>query len=220
MINYAIPICVAVIMILLSYGLIKYPEFKAQKNIKSLKPVNKKQWLILVGIVISISILTLCLILLYQSDWLTCVKHIIFGSFLWVFAHIDAEKHIIPNKLLLILIVIRAIILGLEFFFQSELFKEEIISDAIACVGMIVILALMRLIVKNGIGFGDIKLFAVIGLFFGIKNTLTITFCSFVISFAVSIFFLATKRKSKKDQIAFAPFILSGFLMSTILFGA
>ena len=220
MINYTIPICVAVIMILLSYGLIKYPDFKEQKNIKSLKPVNKKQWLILVGIVISISILTLCLILLYQSDWLTCVKHIIFGSFLWVFAHIDAEKHIIPNKLLLILVVIRAIILGLEFFFQSELFKEEIISDAIACVGMIVILALMRLIVKNGIGFGDIKLFAVIGLFFGIKNTLTITFCSFVISFVVSIFFLATKRKSKKDQIAFAPFILSGFLMSTILFGA
>lgn len=101
-----------------------------------------------------------------------------------------------------------------------NLAKTEFLSSLIAAVGVLILLCVMRLIVKNGIGFGDVKLFAVLGLFLGLKGIVSTMFLSFVVSFFVSIFLLVSKRKNKKDQIAFAPSILVGTLLSVIFLGA
>ena len=96
----------------------------------------------------------------------------------------------------------------------------ELLGCVIAAVGILVLLCIMRLIIKEGIGFGDIKLFVVMGLYYGIRGSVSSLFLSFVVSFVVSIFMLITKRKNRKDYIAFAPSILVGTLLSTLIVGA
>lgn len=220
MVKNIVTIGVAILSIFLSYVAIKYPcvSGKSFDSLK-LKPDNRTQFFYLLGIAISIGTATTLMLFLYHSSWLFVIKRIVLLACLWCLAYIDLRKHIIPNRYLLVLLIFRGVWFIFEFIFSRESFRKEFLSCLIACFGAGLIFVLMRLIVKNGIGFGDVKLFSVIGLYVGIESIITIIFLSFVVSFFVSLILLASKRKNKKDQLAFAPFILAGYFISAIFFG-
>lgn len=220
MANIIIPICSAVVFPLMAFVMLRIPALKEEKSIKALKISNRKDALFVVGMVLVVFTVAAFLIFLYHADWIFSMKRLFLCAILWPLAYIDIQKHIIPNKILIVALVVRAVLVIPEVIFQSETLRTQLLGDALACVGIAVILCLMRLVVKNGIGFGDIKLFAVIGLFFGIAGSITTIFLSFVFSFLVSLILLISKRKSKHDQIAFAPFILAGLVAAVVFFGA
>ena len=72
---------------------------------------------------------------------------------------------------------------------------------------------------KNSIGMGDIKLFAVMGLYQGLWGVINSVFFSLAASFVISIAFLITKKKGRKDSIAFAPSIFVGTVVAICLAG-
>ena len=94
-------------------------------------------------------------------------------------------------------------------------FIDEIVG-AVVCSGFFL---LMLLLFKNSIGMGDIKLFALIGLYKGLWGSVVSVFLSLCVSFVVSVFLLASKRKSRKDTLPFGPCILMGMFLSSCLFG-
>lgn len=61
---------------------------------------------------------------------------------------------------------------------------------------------------KEGMGLGDVKLMAALGLLFGIKNILVITLVSFFLGAIIGIIVMIIKRKEKEEYIAFGPFIV------------
>ena len=61
---------------------------------------------------------------------------------------------------------------------------------------------------KEGMGFGDVKLMASLGLLFGVKDILVITLLAFLIGAIVGIILLVTKKKDKNSYIPFGPFIV------------
>ena len=65
----------------------------------------------------------------------------------------------------------------------------------------------LALISKGGIGGGDIKLIAPLGLVFGIFNTLFIIFYSFIFGAIAGIIMLISKRGSMKSELAMGPYI-------------
>ena len=170
--------------------------------------------------ILSTILVFVVLFFLYDSSWVFAVKRIVLFTALWPIAFIDYRKHIIPNKLLCFLLIVRLAIAIAEMICDFKSAKGELLSCLIAGAGIAILLCIMRLIVKEGIGFGDIKLFAVMGLFFGVRGSIPSIFMSFVISFFVSVYMLISKRKSRKDQIAFAPSILVGTMLSIIFLGA
>lgn len=212
------------IVTLLSIGIgciyLKADAVKNQKNISAVLPKNKKQAIFGFGYIISILAVFLILVILYDCQWTFVIKRVIFCSALWPLALIDYRKHIIPNKILLCLVIIRVVIAILEMIMDFKTAITELLGCVIAAVGILALLCIMRLIIKEGIGFGDIKLFVVMGLYYGIRGSVSSLFLSFVVSFVVSIFMLITKRKNRKDYIAFAPSILVGTLLSTLIVGA
>ena len=66
---------------------------------------------------------------------------------------------------------------------------------------------------KEGMGFGDVKLMAALGLLFGIKKILVITILSFALGAVISILLMIFKIKKLDSYIPFGPFIV----ISTIL---
>ena len=66
---------------------------------------------------------------------------------------------------------------------------------------------------KGGIGLGDVKLIAVIGLFVGLVNIFNILLFSTIFSGLLGIILLAFKIRDKKDSLPFAPFILIGTIL-------
>lgn len=199
---------------------LKFEKVKTKKSVKAVFPENKKQLVFGVSMIVSVLVVFIMLNFLYNAPCIYTIKRIVICSALWPIALIDFRKHIIPNKILIVLAIVRVLICIPEFILNFNFAKEECISCAIATLAIMILFCILRLIVKSGIGFGDIKLFAVIGLFFGIRGSISSIFVSFIISFILSIYMLATKKKNKNDQIAFAPSILVGTFLSVIFLGA
>lgn len=219
MLDIGISIITSMMLILLSASIIRYPLLIQERDLKVLIPQTKKHYLFAFGMIFSIVLINASSLMLYKLSWIDCVNRLIIVSFLWVISLIDFRKHIIPNKLLLILLSLRTVIAIFQIVFYSNA-KTELLSSLLASIGVVLLFCLMRFLVKDGIGFGDVKLFGVIGLYFGIKGTLSVVFFSFAASFVVSVYMLLTKKKSKKDYLAFAPSILIGTIVAVVVFGA
>ena len=59
-------------------------------------------------------------------------------------------------------------------------------------------------------GFGDVKLMAGLGLFFGLANIVLVTLVSFLLGAIISIILLITKVRKTNEYIPFGPFIVLG----------
>ena len=122
----------------------------------------------------------------------------ILGSLLIVISIIDLKYLIIPDSL-----QIFGIVIAIAYIIAA---KENILySAAGSIIGLFVFLLIA--ILTNAMGGGDIKLMAVLGLFFQIKGIAFVGLVSFVLGAIVSVFLLALKIKSRKDMVPFGPFI-------------
>ena len=66
---------------------------------------------------------------------------------------------------------------------------------------------------KEGMGFGDVKLMAALGLLFGMKNILVITILSFALGAVISIILMILRIKKMDSYIPFGPFIVIATLL-------
>ena len=73
--------------------------------------------------------------------------------------------------------------------------------------------------IKNGIGFGDMKLFIVMGLMLGLDGIWGAVFLALIVSFLIAAFALITKKKTRKDAIPFGPALVIGTYLSICLSG-
>ena len=140
-------------------------------------------------------------------------------AILFVAANIDARYRIIPNVLVLTGLVTRVVFWLLELFTSPGQFLSVIKNDLSACLLVLAFFVVGVLLVKGGIGMGDIKLMLVMGLFQGFYGVVSSLFCALFVAFIYAIIVLLFKRKTKKDSVAFAPAILLGTLVSVFLTG-
>ena len=143
---------------------------------------------------------------------LLLIKYSILCSILLVISIIDLNLKIIPNSINLFLLLYGIIFNIIEFSFNnltSNLFGLFIGG------GLFLLIAIIS---KGAMGGGDIKLVAVLGLLFGFKKILLITFLSFIIGAVISILLLLFKINKRKDYIPFGPFICIGTFI-TIIYG-
>jgi leader peptidase (prepilin peptidase)/N-methyltransferase len=158
--------------------------------------------------------------LLYaENSFLFNIKRICLLSILWPAACADYTSLRIPNPLIIAGCAYRVIIFAFELFFESEGLPTRGASELIAAAAIVAAALLCGLVVKNSIGFGDIKLFIVMGLTLGLDGIWSAVFVSLVISFAVSAVLLAAKKKKRGDVIPFAPAIMAGTYISVFLTG-
>lgn len=129
---------------------------------------------------------------------------------------IDAKRRIIPNVLILAGLLFRLLVYIYEFVYVDAI-KDVIINDLIGFAIGFVLLALVSLISKGSLGFGDAKLFGVIGITAGSFCTYSTLLVSLVISTVVSIVSIATKRMGRKDSFPFGPCIAAGYIIVVLL---
>lgn len=112
----------------------------------------------------------------------------------------DLDAMIIPNKVLLFFGIAGIL---LRLFIPAEPWWD---AYAGAAVGFL-LLFLIALLSNGGMGGGDIKLFAVLGLFVGIKGiVLTLVLAAFL-GLLYGLFQMAFRNMSRSEPIPFVPFI-------------
>lgn len=121
--------------------------------------------------------------------------------------NIDSKYRLIPDEAHIVIVACSIV----NLFFNLNMWWSYLAGAVVG--GLIFwLLGLLALLIfrKEGMGFGDVKLMAALGLFFGLKNILVVTLVSFVFGAVFGVIFLIIKRGQSDGYIPFGPFIVIG----------
>ena len=154
-----------------------------------------------------------------ENGILMSIKRLALLSMLWPIAYIDYKTYRIPNAFIVLGLGYRGIILALELILSSQTVWPTVLGELVAAGALFLASVLCSLITKNAIGFGDVKLFILMGLMLGMDGIWGSVFLSLIVSFFISVYVLITKKKTRKDTIPFGPAIVIGTYLSVCLSG-
>lgn len=135
-------------------------------------------------------------------------------------ALIDLDTHKLPNKIVVPAYLVGAVLLGASSILVAD--YDALIRAGIGMVAMFVAYLLMALAYPGGMGFGDVKLAGVLGLYLawlGWGELIVGAFAAFVLGGVFSIILLILRRAGRKSGIPFGPWMLAGAWIGAILGG-
>ncbi len=138
-------------------------------------------------------------------------------------AFIDAEHRIIPNGFIITGLISGAALFVYNLFSPVDMFGDRVWFNPIlgftVGTGFLLMVSLVGMLVyksEDAMGMGDIKLYAVIGLFLGWRMTIVSLMLS-VFSAAIGcVFMFILKKNNRKSTIAFGPYIAVGTFITII----
>ena len=173
---------------------------------------------LLAGLLVSCLISVFMISRVYENvdTKLNLIKLIIFYVLLLICAWIDYKMKIIPNGMLLAGMCIRLIVYIFEYVNLGGDLRFELYSEGIALL-LVVVLLIFAALTHKGIGMGDIKLFGLMALYTGAFFVYSVLFVSVLLGAIIGIVMLLCFHKGKKTTIPFAPLILIGYIVTSIV---
>ena len=173
----------------------------------------------IISIVLSV-IASLFYIFLYkQNDVMQTVKTLTLLAVLFPVAYFDYIFYKIPNKILKYAVIVRAAELIPETLIYRKEMAGVLIDMGITLAVLFLICMVCNLIIRGAMGMGDVKLLLVMGLYLGSAKFILAILFVLLLAFFAAIYFVASGKKTKKDIMPFAPYILAGTYLAVILLG-
>lgn len=179
---------------------------------------GEMRWLVL-GMTVCNEAIALFLPWFYGITAMDTMKAVAFCTMLWPCAWVDWKLHLIPNRLLLMGLVARFLLFAVEFMISVQEACYIAIGSIIAAFGSAIACLLCRLAVPHSVGYGDVKLLAVMGLYLGMDYAWNGILLSLILLFFAAVFLLLTKRAERGTEMPFAPFLLIGTILAAFLTG-
>lgn len=142
-------------------------------------------------------------------------KALVFTAFLLVIAVIDYDRQLILDRVV-VWLAGAGVVLNLLLRYQASAMVPGL-GDMLAgaLLGGSALLAVAALS-HGGMGGGDVKCAAALGLWLGWRLMLVTLFCAVVLGGLVGIVLLALRRKSRRDMIPFGPFLAAGAFIAML----
>lgn len=143
---------------------------------------------------------------MYFEEWTTVFVYCTYFFLLLIIFIVDVRTMRIPYGLMvgLLLLAMLSIYLQKDITILNRMIASCIISIPLSCI------ALIR---KNTIGGGDILLFAVFGLLFGISGVMTIFVFTYIFSGIYALYLLIRKKINRKHPLPMLPFMMAASLV-------
>lgn len=134
-----------------------------------------------------------------------------------VLAITDQRNHVIPNRFLLVLLALWAVVITITLLWNLSDGLNLVFQSVFG--GLIggVIFFICYLLVKKQLGAGDVKLAVVMGLYLTSRCALTAYLIGTVICCIYSLFLVARKKLGWKDGVAMAPFLMVGTWITLLI---
>ena len=182
----------------------------------------KGKTLYICGTVISAAAFVLIYLFYAMSIYTVLLMLITFVIIMVILA--DGKYYIIPDELAIISAVLSLIFACYDFFAEQYVIRTWY-SPLISSLGVgLLIIAVnfltMLIAKKEGMGFGDVKLFAALGVATGFPNILTALFISVITAFVIIVATLvinAVRKKTTEQYIPFGPSICIGVFATLVL---
>lgn len=128
-------------------------------------------------------------------------------------ARIDLAHHLLPNPLVLALLVAGLALFGISSATSGN--WSSLLRGSAGAVVLFIVYLVLALISPKGIGMGDVKLAAPVGLYLGYLGWSELFYggaFGFVLGGVSSVILTATKTISGKAEVAFGPSMLAALL--------
>lgn len=179
---------------------------------------SKKGHFLISSLIIAVSMVGAAVLLIKDvSSYTNFLKLITLLGIIAAAAVVDLKQKIIPNMLIVLGLAIRSVIYVVEYFLYHEIFFEQLKTDLFGFFIGFGVFFIASVVTRGAVGFGDVKLFGVIGLLSGGICTYSTMIFSLLVSAVSSIILLIVRKKSRKDSIPFGPCIFVGYMISIIL---
>ena len=140
------------------------------------------------------------------------------GIALWM---IDLDVKRLPNVIVLPSYLIAGALLTIAAAVTGE--WDDLLRAAIAMAALYSFYFLLAFIYPAGMGFGDVKLAGVLGLYLGYlgwPEVIAGGFLGFLFGGVIGAALMTVRRASRKSQIPFGPFMLAGAFVAILWGGA
>lgn len=177
---------------------------------------KRKRWLVVV-LSFGLTIVVVIVARICSENLLNFIKVIMLYQIIYCAAVVDYRKRIIPNVLIAFGTGFQIICFFLQIGWYQDNWKNVLIQDFTGFLMGAGVLFMVYVFSKKSIGIGDIKLFGIIGLTCEFQHTYTILFLSVLLAACYGIYLVLLKKQKRTCEIAFAPFILVGYITSIII---
>lgn len=189
-----------------------------RRQLRRWKIANRKNLVLLVAGAMVIFLPGGYLMKLYGYHILKLLRYWGLMYALLLLALLDVEKKMIPNRILLVLLGVRTILMVGECICFPQVCMEIVISAAVGMIGGGVLFLLAGLLTGKGIGMGDVKLIGIMGYFLGFQVLMSDLVITLTLTVLYGLMALILKKASLRSELPFAPFAAAG-TMITILMG-
>ncbi|MBN9633035.1 MAG: prepilin peptidase [Actinobacteria bacterium] len=145
------------------------------------------------------------------SGVLTLIAFLYFAAISVALALIDIDTHTLPNRIVLPAYAVGGVPLILSLMIAAD--WEGVVSALVGAAGLFAFYLLLALARPGGMGFGDVKLAGVIGLYLGSLGWAQLMiggFAAFVLGGVFGIALALARRVTRRSGIPFGPWMLAG----------
>lgn len=153
----------------------------------------------------------------YGYDTIECLALLFLISCLFVVGRIDKAKQIIPNAIIILLFVIRTILYLLEVILHKDYGFENCKIGIAGLIVAAIAFGVFKLICKDGIGMGDVKLLVLMGYYVGIYRCFLMLFTILLLAVIQITVKIITKKIKRKECISFGPYIAAGGYVALLI---
>ncbi len=176
-----------------------------------------KEYLLLGGIFLFVSVLCEIMFNLYRYEISRRIFNQLLMCILLIIAYIDWKELQIPNIAVILILWIRLIFFVADAILLRSFRPGNLISMLMGMCFAGGIFLISRLFSKKGIGMGDVKLCAAVGFYMGLYNVIAMLLIALVSASLAGIAYVIIKKKDIKTELPFAPFVAWGVCLVYLL---
>ncbi len=142
----------------------------------------------------------------------------VMASFFMVIFLYDLRNYLIPDKILYPAILVSGIWYVVSSIFFDLYTTYEILNTIYSALGAGAFFWAIHAVSRGAwMGFGDVKLAFLLGLFLGWPSILVAMFWAFLLGAVFGLILVALKKKGLKSEVPFAPFLITGTAIAFFL---
>jgi leader peptidase (prepilin peptidase)/N-methyltransferase len=150
-------------------------------------------------------------------DW-ALPAYLVFFATLLAISVIDFQLQIIPNRIVYPAIFLSIPLLALAALAENDFSRlgRALAGAALAWFGLL----LIHLVSPSGMGFGDVRLAFLLGLFLGwlsYSHVLSGLFLGFLLVAVIGVILVVLRLRSRTDHVPFGPFLAAGAALAVLV---
>ena len=139
---------------------------------------------------------------------LKTIEFIILVSLMLVISFTDLEDYLIPDRFIIAGIINRLIFILINGNIKTDLINSMIGGLCISLPVLLISIVMTKILIRDAMGGGDIKLFFMLGLYFSVSENLL----GVLLSCFIGILFSVLTKKTK-EEFPFGPSICLGYFL-------